>query len=249
MYRRENVTYLYDASFDGFLCCVHESVYAKEIPAEIMPENDYISSFFPPKYIALNRQYAKSVYNSLQIKISCEAQELVQSVFFSCMPQKELSILLFLLWAYRNGSRVMGFVAHPLLQPLLAADNALRHEAHLFLGFSRFEDVGGALVAVIEPKNYVLPYIAEHFCTRFANENFLIYDKTHSIALIWQDGKAEMQELDSLAVPPCSISEKRYQSLWKQFYKTIAIKSRENPFCRRTHCPKRYWKQMLEMPK
>ena len=41
--------------------------------------------------------------------------------------------------------------------------------------------------------------------------------------------------------------ELRYRVLWKRFYKTIAIAARENPRCRMTHCPKRYWENMLEM--
>ena len=42
-------------------------------------------------------------------------------------------------------------------------------------------------------------------------------------------------------------AEERYRALWKQFYRTIAIESRENPRCRMTHMPKRYWENMTEM--
>ncbi len=249
MYRRENVTYLYDASFEGFLCCVHESVYAREIPAEIVTQESYIPSFFTPRLIYTDEKRAAKVYASLESKISADAKRLVERVFLSCMEQKELSILLFLLWAYREGARAMRFLSHPLLQPLLAADKYLYNESHLFLEFLRFEDVGGALVAVIEPNNFVLPFLREHFCSRFAIENFLIYDKTHGAALIWQDGKAEIRSLDALTLPPATITETRYRNLWKQFYKTVSIEARENPRGRMTHCAKRYWEHMCEMPR
>ena len=33
-----DVIYLYDGSFEGLLCCVHESVYTHELPVDIQPE-------------------------------------------------------------------------------------------------------------------------------------------------------------------------------------------------------------------
>ena len=35
-----DVIYHYDGSFEGFLCCVHESVYTRTIPLNILPEDD-----------------------------------------------------------------------------------------------------------------------------------------------------------------------------------------------------------------
>ena len=32
-----DVIYLYDGSFEGLLCCVHESVYTHELPVDIHP--------------------------------------------------------------------------------------------------------------------------------------------------------------------------------------------------------------------
>ena len=34
----------------------------------------------------------------------------------------------------------------------------------------------------ITPKNYVLPFLKEHFCSRLMNETFLIFDRTHKAA-------------------------------------------------------------------
>ena len=67
--------------------------------------------------------------------------------------------------------------------------------------------------------------------------------------MIWQDGKAEIRSLDALTLPPATITETRYRNLWKQFYKTVSIEARENPRGRMTHCAKRYWEHMCEMPR
>ena len=40
--------------------------------------------------------------------------------------------------------------------------------------------------------------------------------------------------------------ELQYRRMWQTFYDTIAIQGRENPRCRMTHMPKRYWDNMTE---
>ena len=91
-----------------------------------------------------------------------------------------------------------------------------------------------------------MPLISLHFCDRFRNEAFMIYDKTHSMALIYRSQNAELIFVDELTLPEVDGSEVEYRRLWKQFYKTIAIEGRNNPRCRMTLMPKRYWSQMTE---
>ena len=51
---------------------------------------------------------------------------------------------------------------------------------------------------------------------------------------------------DAFALPPIEDSEKAYRTLWQCFYQTIAIEARENPKCRLTHMPRRFWHNMTE---
>ncbi|MEG0804709.1 MAG: DUF4130 domain-containing protein, partial [Pygmaiobacter sp.] len=97
------------------------------------------------------------------------------------------------------------------------------------------------MTAVIEPKNFVLPLLREHFCARYRNETFLIYDKTHGVALVYAKGESRIFDLTSLDLPPPSAEELNIQSLYRRFFKTIAIESRTNPRCQMSHMPKRYW--------
>jgi probable DNA metabolism protein len=129
---------------------------------------------------------------------------------------------------------------------LITAVRHLNHEAHLFSGFIRFSEVSGALVAQIEPKNIVLPLIAPHFCERYPCEKFLIYDRTHGMALIYQDKKASICDADAFEQPEAGEEERQFRKLWRLFYDTIEIKERRNPRCRMSHMPKRYWNCMTE---
>ena len=241
------IIYTYDGSFEGFLCCVHESVYGRQIPMDILCEGAALPSFYDVSDIPVNLEKARRVYDSIPAKISNRALELVTTCFCSCMEKKELQILEFLLRAYREGGRLCFKLGDAAASPLLKAEKQLLNEAYLLRGFIRFEDVGGALAAEISPKNFVLPFIAGHFIQRYDNEQFMIFDKTHKAALVYQKGKAEILQIDQMTFPQISEIEAKYQALWKQFYKAVSIEGRNNPRCRMSHMPKRYWENMLEV--
>lgn len=243
-----DLIYLYDGTYEGLLTCVYESVYGREVPADIVPEDDAEPTLFCTRYIETDLEHAQRVHRSLARKIAPAAERLVLDTFFSCAEGKERKILRFLLFAYRTGEAAVRMRAHEYVAPLYEAQRALLNETHLLLGFLRFSEYDGVLVARIRPKNYVLPYLRAHFCARFANETFLIYDQTHKAALVWQDKRARIVTLDALETPPESDEELSFRRMWRTFSDTIAIALRENPRCRMTHCPKRYWSEMWEMP-
>ena len=241
-----DVAYAYDGSFGGFLCCVYESVYSGELPIAIL-RGDAQPVLMRMRSIETEPAKVERVRTSIPTKISPRALELVTTVFCSCLEEKELRLLEFLLQGYREGGKLCFKLGDAVVAPLLKAEKHLLGEAHLLRGFVRFADVGGALVSTISPKNYILPFIARHFTLRYKAEKFMIYDKTNHAALIYRDGKADIVEVENIVFPDVSQNEVRYQDLWKRFYDTIAIEGRENPRCRMTHMPKRYWENMLEV--
>ena len=187
-----DIIYTYDGSFDGFLCCVFESVYSGMLPLDILPEEDAPPTLMEVRPIVTDPVKAERVRASIPHKISARALELLKTVFCSCLAQKELRLLEFLLQGYREGGKLCYKLGDTVMAPLLSAEKHLLHEAHLLRGFVRFADVGGPLVAVITPKNYILPFIAEHFAMRYDQEQFMIFDKTNKAALVYQEGKAEI---------------------------------------------------------
>ena len=239
------IIYVFDGSFNGFLCCVYESVYSETTPFDITTDEPI--TLYEVCGIETDAEKAGRVLRSIPKKISRDALRLTETVFLSCLPQKELHLLKFLLRGYREGGRIMTKLGDPDVSTLLKAERHLLHEAHLLKGFLRFADYGGALAGTITPKNFILPFIAEHFTQRYEDEDFMIFDKTHKAALVYQNRRAEIISVESMEFPPVSEEEGKYQALWKRFYDTIAIEARTNPSCRMTHMPKRYWENMLEM--
>ncbi|MGC7873874.1 TIGR03915 family putative DNA repair protein [Desulfosporosinus sp. SYSU MS00001] len=249
MFDRAEIVYEYDGSFEGLMCCVFESFALKEVPSAIRTPSDQQSLFDTPKWIETDINKSDRVYNSIAAKISVQAQELVTLGFWTNASQKELLIYHFLRLGYTHGSKVMSMLTDDTVSTLLKAVRHLTSESHKFKGFVRFSVYDKVMVAVIEPKNFVLPLISDHFCDRFRNESFMIYDKTHKMALVYQGQEANLIEVDELTLPEVDKSEVEYRRLWKQFYQTIAIEERYNPKCRMTLMPKRYWGHLTELEK
>ena len=242
-----DVRYIYDGTLAGFYSCVHESVYTHELPLEILPAERAEYSLLPEKFIVTDPEKSKKVRSSVTTKISPRARSLLETVFLTCLPEKELHLLRFLLYGYESACDISQRIAEPRVAVLLEAENHLLRERHLLLGFVRFSDYDGLLAATITPKNFVLPLLRTHFVGRYPNEDFVIVDKTHSHALLYQNKVCELIAIDRLNLPAPNEKEQRYRSLWKSFYNTIAIASRSNDKCRMTHMPKRYWENMLEV--
>ena len=145
---------------------------------------------------------------------------------------------------FREGPGFLRSLSDETLYPVLKAVRHLDGEAQLLRGFVRFSELGGVLGSEIEPKNRVLPLLRSHFCARYQNETFFIYDRTHREVLLYSGGKAVITPLEQFQMSPPDETEASYRLLWKRFYDTIAIRERTNPKCRRTQMPKRYWNTM-----
>ncbi len=241
-----NVIYYYDGSFDGLLCCVFESYSKKEVPMDIILPDAPQTMLLPTKEISTDTDKANRVLSSIPAKMGDDALAFIRQAFLTCLPSKERYILLFLRLGYQHGPKVMNMLADDVVNMLFKAVKHLTNESHLLKGFIRFSIFNNALVAEIEPKNFVLPLLAQHFCERYPEEHFLIYDKMHGMALIYRPYQSTILPIEDLQLPEPDEEEQSFRKLWQLFYDTIEIQGRHNPKCRMGHMPKRYWKYMTE---
>lgn len=244
---RTQVCYEYDGSFGGFLTCVFYSYADREEPVCFQgPEDGDCYTLWPTRRVDTERDKAARVYRSIGPRMGREAESLVYRAFLTCLPEKELHIYRFLRYGYQRGSAVLLDLGDPRVCVLWKAVQHLNGEAHLLKGFTRFSDIGGVLVGEIEPKNRVLPLLRGHFTGRYNTERFLLYDRTHREALVYQPGQWAIVPAEGLTLPPPGADERRYRQLWRRFYDTVAIQGRYNPKLRQTHMPKRFWDTMTE---
>jgi probable DNA metabolism protein len=245
MSTQADLTYYYDGSFDGLMCCVFESYDKKEIPIDILVDSA-VPQLFAGRPIPTDLRKSGRVLASIPQKLGPAALYFVRHAFLTCLPQKELYILLFLRLGYRHGPSVMNMLTDDIVNTLFKAVNHLTRESHLLKGFLRFSICNGILVAEAAPKNFVLPLLTQHFCERYPEERFLIVDKTHGMGLMYQPYQARVIPVADLEPPTLDDDEQTFRELWRLFYNTIAIKERYNPTCRMSHMPKRYWQYMTE---
>ena len=239
------MVYCYDGSFDGFLCCIFESYAKHEVLTTINSDEDSEPTLYPTRRIVTDREHARRVYRKIR-QLSPAAADLVRRGFLTCMPDMELHLYHLVAKLLREGPGFLRNLSDETLYPVLKAVRFLGAEAEKLRGFVRFSDFNGVLGSEIEPKNRILPVLRGHFCSRYQNEKFFIYDRTHREAMFYADGKAVILPLEHFQMAPPDETEASYRQLWKRFYDTIAIRERENPRCRMTHMPKRYWNTMTE---
>ena len=215
--------YLYDGSFHGFLCCIFESYAKKESPTAIACDEALSFTLFPTRNIATDSGHALRVLRKVRT-ISPYAAELLQRGFLTCLAEKELCLYRLTVKLLREGPGFLRNSSDETLHPVFSAVRHLNGEAHLLKGFVRFSELGGVLGGEIEPKNRVLPLLRSHFCARYQNEKFFIYDRTHHEALFYAAGRAVIRPLADFQMAPPDETEAHYRLLWKRFYDTIAIR-------------------------
>ena len=245
------LTYVYDGTFEGWLCCICESYESKEIPGRVLAEtdNDIITeeSLFNTKRIRTSQENAYRVRNGIAKRIGRVFLHLLERSFCTCLPDKEEMMLLFTRKGFRYGMRILNLKQDPVVCSIHKGLRELGREIHKWLGFVRFSDMQGILLSVIGAKNNVLPFIASHFVDRFRNEHFMIFDENHNMALVYRPGQCAVIPMERFIMGEPGEEEKLYRKLWNNYYKAIEIKPRHNETCRRTLMPKRYWDYLTEM--
>lgn len=245
---RSNIVYRYDGTYQGFLCCVAQCFTDKKLPQGVQLLDEPQGTLFSIKAVETRQDLAARVERSLGEKISPLAQDMVRRGFLTCMEDKELRLIRFILKGYRHGSRITRMSVDSDVHAIDKALLYLKNEAHYHVEFMRFADCGGFLASMITPNNMVLPLVVPHFCERFNMENLVIFDKNHGMGFIYQAAghRREFFQADRLDLPEPSEEETKFQELWKLFYDTIAVEGRINPKLRRGNMPMRYWQNMTE---
>lgn len=151
-----------------------------------------------------------------------------------------------------DGQKVLLCLGEPCVYRVFELCRATNREACHHLEFLRFGELeNGVLLAKIHPKDYILPYLAEHFTDRLPMENFMIYDETHQTIAIHKASKkyllVDANGLDLDKIKRYSENESEYRKLWLTFFDHIAIDSRRNPKLQMQLIPKRYWADTPEL--
>ena len=240
-----DTAYCYDGSFPGFLCCIFESYTKREIPSAVLGPEEGQITFFGTREIVTDTAHARRVANGLT-QLGPVVQERITTGFLSTEEEKDLILLRFARRCFDAGPRAAQMLGDPDVNAAFALERNVNNEVCHFIEFLRFEERDGMLGAVIHPKNNVLPRLRWHFCNRLPDEDFLIYDATHGVALLRQSGQVQYLEMKQY-VPGADAEELNWQDLWKRFFHALTVKERRNAKAQMNHAPKHFWADMVEM--
>ena len=240
--------YLYDGTFEGFLCCVYAHYYDEKATG-IFQKEQYVSNLLDKACeVPTDADKAMKVYDAIERKISKYDIKRVYRVFLSNTENKEIKLLNYIVLGFKHGSKIRLLHGKSPVYDVQQIERKVSFEVHRLLGLIRFSALqGNVLYAPIEPDHDVCELLAEHFCDRFKNDPFIIHDKKREKALISGNGNWYISEFTSEDLPAFSDGEKDYQNLWKNYFEVIAIKERTNPRCQKNFMPVRYWKNLTEM--
>ena len=105
------------------------------------------------------------------------------------------------------------------------------------------------------PEHDALPLALDYFTDRFADQRWLIYDRKRDYGYYYDGASARRVTLeddrgmiaDKLADEWLAEDERRFQLLWKSYFRALAIPQRTNERLQRRMMPRRYWKHLTEM--
>lgn len=246
MFERTDIVYIYDGSYEGLLCCIYETFERKELPMDIIAEDCLQLMMYDSRRISTDDSRAENVERVIREWVG-EGYFLIETGYYSANPNKERMICDYAYLCSMHRKKILSMLANDTVHALRKAASVVSTEALHYLQFIRFSASNSALTATISPESFILPLIAGHFCERYLNETFIIYDDTHGAALIYQNYKHAIIPVEEYSPPPVSSEELAYRKLWKLFYDTVAIQERFNPKCRRNFMPKKYWKHLTEL--
>lgn len=255
------LVYRFDGSFAGLLCCIYECYTRRERVIRLEDESDPRMSLEPVRLVETDEAHAKRVYASLRRSLGSEGLLMVQYAFMCSADDKDETVFRFIELGYSVGPVVVTMLHDPVVIRLNKLYRAVWNEMHHYMGFVRFAqyyprgdsalpmlpESKNALVSIIEPKHNVLPLLSEHFCDRFPEERFIIYDKQRGLALVYRPYRAEFASLEGLELPDDCTDGQLFERLWKGYYEAVAIEARRNEPLRQSHMPKRFWNHLVEL--
>lgn len=242
------LVYVYDGSFEGLLTSVFEAFSRKEVPGAILPEmglqQDLTAVY---SFIATDQAKSDRVYSSILKNISEDALKNIYHTFLSEDPDAATLIYRYLKLGWKMGSSVDMHLSDDTVFRIMDINRRVEHEIHKLMGFVRFRQVeGGIYYSSISPDHNIVELLAPHFAERLSDQDWIIHDVRREIAALYNKKEWIVTEFSVGDIPRATEEEKRYSALWKEFFKTLEIKSRSNPKLQRQLMPRRYWEHLVE---
>ena len=248
-------TFIYDGSFNGFLTTIFVAFEERAQVADIQKNSVNQNGLFSEtETVFTHIEKAKRVWNGIQKK-NHTAMKRIYFAYLSEAKDIELLLYRYIRKLFSSQESVHSDYSDGLVLKISQLAKSVGREKHRMEAFVRFQLTQDDIYfANIEPDFDVLPLISKHFRSRYADQQWLIYDVGRQYGIFYNLERVEIIALDLKEIYTNSIhrsdnfthGEHSYQELWNNYFKSTHIKSRINMKLHTQHVPKRYWKYLSE---
>lgn len=255
--------YLYDGTFEG-LMTVFNLVIDNDGDIDSISDNESYQPDLFSEVIEVNTDSPLAVH-FFKLLSRKYTQPVLTDIVYCFLSEKtgiEMELLDYIRLLRDHGLKISGQYSNPAVLNIRQTSDKVAHEIHRMHGFVRFRKLKSEVYyAPIEPDFNILQFLAPHFKTRFADQQWVIHDLKRRSALYY-DGRTckflTQLEIDSEITgtqPPDTspklsgvfeADEGDYQLLWDQYFQKIATTERENRKLQRQRMPARYWRHLVE---
>lgn len=237
--------YIYDGSFIGLLTVIFEAKYNNITPIKITTDTN---NLFNSITIQTDFEKANKVKKFIIKNTNKLFFEKIYLTFLSEKQDIEIDIYNYIdILIKKNIDKITDYNIF-----FNKYSKKVSFESHRFKGLIRFSELTtGEFYSRFSPTYNILTLLAPHFKNRFPNENWIIHDIKREYALIYSKQAKQVNHVKILksfdiTEDKYSLSEKEFQTLWKNYFKASSIKERKNLKLQMKFVPKKYWENILE---
>lgn len=235
--------YCYDGTKEGFFTAFLIAFRDKD--AELVSDSFQLSIGAEAEYVKTDPEKAKKVkerFLSFDKKCLKDLDRMLRSGDAG-KDMTAFSYFRFLAKEKRPVFEMLGEDAVRRAEECIRRVNTELHRMHGFLRF--FETESGALYFAFSPDNDIVDLLIPHFRERLSGYPFVIHDIMRKKAAVWDTEHSFLAPLDRADVV-ISADERDWQNLWKTYYRSVNIPSRERLRQMHAYLPVRYMKFMPE---
>lgn len=251
------VVLLYDKTFDGFLSVIFEIFRNKLKPERIESFESQENILFAEKIsIVTDQEKACRVWEALKKRLTERAYNAVYRIHLSGATDAEMILYRFMLKVFASTVCIEENFGDPDVLRIKKLDQQICKEAERIRQFVRFQKTAdGIYYALMDPQFNVIPMVVKHFESRFADQQWIIYDSRRNYGFYYNCEQTMVINLTSDKVNPLNgkinsdilaEEELHFQQLWKKYFKSTCIEERRNEKLQMQHMPKKYWKYLTE---
>lgn len=242
-------TFVYDGSFEGFLCVVAAAYRAGEAPAGIAVEAPAQQGglFGGVATVDTDGVLAARVRQALRTRLGASELGKLYRAFLSEQPDVEMTLYRVIRRVIEQGAEVLDDLRDADAFRVMRLAQQVGREVHRMHAFVRFEERADArYVAEVRPDFNVLPLLGEHFAARYPAMRWAIVDVRRRYALVHDADGTRFAPMDTVGDASEAEREGAFQRMWQAYFRAVTIPERANPRLHLQHVPRRYWPYLTE---